>query len=184
MKGLTLQSGIRTPSRRGLYAVAAVAISLTAIAPRSQAQTFVGGHIGFVLPLVTRVDGVTSNLSDNFSMGFPVGITVKGRGRMAFDMELVPSVQNDPRVVSLTVHPGLVWGVGHGFAMGGRAAFDINSSQLGFTPLLNKSWPIRTEGSFFKAYFMEAVLPVRFNRPVGGPNTDPVTFGMHFGLGF
>jgi len=147
------------------------------------AQT-IGGHFGFVLPLVTRVGGQTTNLGDNFSIGFPVGITVKGRGRMAFDMELVPSVQNNPRVVSLTVHPGAVWGVGHGFAVGGRAAFDINSSQLGFTPLVNKSWPIKTEGGFFKAYFVEAVLPVRFNRPVGSPNTNPVTFGMHFGLGF
>jgi hypothetical protein len=36
----------------------------------------------------------------------------------------------------------------------------------------------------FKAYFVEAVLPVRFSRPVGGPMTDPVTFGLHFGLGF
>jgi hypothetical protein len=109
MKALMLPNGIWTLSRRGLCAVAAVAILVAAVVPEAQAQTFVGGHIGFVLPLVTRVDGVTSNLSDNFSMGFPVGITVKGRGRMAFDMELVPSAQNDPRVVSLTVHPGLVW---------------------------------------------------------------------------
>ena len=60
----------------------------------------------------------------------------------------------------------------------------MNSSQLGFTPLVNKSWPIKREKSYFKAYSAEAVLPVRFNRPVGGPNTNPVTFGMHFGLGF
>jgi hypothetical protein len=50
-------------------------------------------------------------------------------------------------------------------------------------PLVNKSWPIKTEGGFFKAYLVEAVLPVGFNRPFGGPNTDPVTFGIHFGLG-
>jgi len=101
---------------------------------------------------------------------------------MAFDLELVPSVQNSPRKVSLTVHPGVVWGVGHGFGM--RAAFDINSSQLGFTPLLNKSWRFGDEKGFFKSYFVEADLPVRFNRPVAGPDTNPVTFAMHFGLGF
>jgi hypothetical protein len=49
---------------------------------------------------------------------------------------------------------------------------------------VNKSWPIRTEGGFFKTYFVEADLPVRFNRPVGGPNTNPVIFAAHFGLGF
>ena len=144
-----------------------------------------GGHIGFVLPLVTRAAGQTTNLGDNFSIGFAVGITIKGRGRMAFDMELVSAIHNSPRAVTLTVHPGVVWGVGHGFGVGTRAAFDINSSQFGFTPLLSKAWPIRSEnGGFFKTYFAEADLPVRFNRPTGGPSTDPVTFAAHFGLGF
>ena len=69
------------------------------------AQT-VGGHVGFVLPLVTRAGGQTTNLGDGFSIGFPMGITVKGAGRMAFDLELVPSVKNTPRSVALTVHPG------------------------------------------------------------------------------
>jgi hypothetical protein len=78
------------------------------------AQTAVGGHIGFVLPLVTRVAGQTTNLGDGFSIGFPMGITVKGAGRMAFDLELVPAVKNTPRAVTLTVHPGVVWGIGHG----------------------------------------------------------------------
>jgi hypothetical protein len=103
---------------------------------------------------------------------------------MAFDMEFVSAVQDSPRDVSLTVHPGFLWNVGHGFAPGIRAAFVVNSPEYGFTPLLNKSWPIKSKGSFFKAYFVEADLPVRFNRPVGGPDTDPVTFAMHFGLGF
>ena len=160
------------------------ALSMVVLVGSAAAQTAVGGHIGFVLPLVTRAAGQTTNLGDGFSIGFPMGITVKGAGRMAFDLELVPAVKNTPRAVTLTVHPGVVWGIGHGFAVGGRAAFDVNSSQLGFTPLVNKSWPIRSEGSFFKVYFAEAVLPVRFNRPLGGPDTNPVTFGMHFGVGF
>jgi hypothetical protein len=152
----------------------------------ASAQDSLGGHIGFVLPLVTNAGGQTTTLGDNFSIGFPIGITVKGKGRTAFDMEFVPSIQDSPRQVSLTVHPGLVWGVGHGFAVGARAAFDVNSPQFGFTPLVNKSWPIRSENGFFKSYFAEADLPVRFSRP-SDPNaiaTNPVTFGIHFGLGF
>ncbi len=159
-------------------------ICLAATVPPAAGQTAIGGHIGFVLPLVTHVAGQTTNLADNFSIGFPMGITLKGAGRMAYDLELVPSVQNNPRLVSLTVHPGVIWGVGHGFSAGMRAAFDVNSSQVGFTPLVNKSWRIRSENSFLKAYFVEAVLPVRFNRPPGGPATNPVTFAAHFGVGF
>jgi hypothetical protein len=151
---------------------------------QGRAQNSLGGHIGFVLPLVTRSAGETTTLADNFTIAFPVGITFKGPGRMVYDLELVSSVQNSPRKVSLTVHPGVVWSVGHGFGAGVRAAFDVNSSQLGFTPLLNKSWRFHNETGFFKAYFVEADLPVRFNRPIGGPDTNPVTFAMHFGLGF
>jgi hypothetical protein len=97
-------------------------------------------------------------------------------------MEFVPVVQNSPRQVSLTLHPGVLYGIGHGFTLGMRAAFVASSSQFGFTPLVNKSWPI--EGSFFKAYFVEADLPVRFDRPQGLPGSNAVTFAMHFGVGF
>jgi hypothetical protein len=48
------------------------------------AQTSVGGHIGFVLPLVTHAGGNTTNIADSFSIGFPLGITFKGQGRMAY----------------------------------------------------------------------------------------------------
>jgi hypothetical protein len=159
-----------------------VALLLISSVPTAEAQTNLGGHIGFVLPLVTHAAGTTTNIADHFSIGFPLGVTFKGRGRMAYDLELVPGVQGTPRLTNLTVHPGLVWGVGHDFGVGIRAAFDVNSPQWGFTPLVNHSWPI--ENSFFKAYFAEAVLPIRFNRPTNGPAMTPVTFGLHFGLGF
>lgn len=184
MRVSMLQKNITWIFSRQRLGALAVVMSLASAVPMAEAQANMGGHIGFVLPLVTRAEGQTTNLGDNFSIGFPVGITIKGRGRMAFDMELVSSIQNSPRTVTLTVHPGVVWGVGHGFGVGARAAFDVNSSQFGFTPLLNKSWPIGSENGFFKTYFAEADLPVRFNRPTGGPNTNPVTFAAHFGLGF
>jgi hypothetical protein len=184
MQALNIQKSMWRLSRQGRWALGIVVMSLAGVVSMAQAQESVGGHVGFVLPLVTRAAGQTTNLGDNFSIGFPVGITIKGRSRMAFDMELVSSIHNSPRAVTLTVHPGVVWGVGHGFAVGTRAAFDINSSQVGFTPLVSKGWPIKSENGFFKTYFVEADLPVRFNRPPGGPDTNPVTFAAHFGLGF
>jgi hypothetical protein len=157
---------------------------LAGAAPMAAAQENVGGHIGFVIPWVTHANGQTTSIADNFSIGFPIGVTLKGKGRMALDLEFVPTIQDRPRQVSLLVHPGVLYGLGHGFTAGMRAAFDVNSSQFGFTPLLNKSWPIKNHNGFFKAYFVEAVLPVRFNRPTGGPSSNPVTFATHFGLGF
>lgn len=160
-----------------------LAATFGTVAPSAAGQTSVGGHIGFVLPLVTQSGGTTTTIADGFSIGFPTGITLKGPGRLAFDLEFVPSIQKSPRAVSLTVHPGLVEAVGHGFAVGVRAAFVVDSSTYGFTPLVNKGWPI-TKPGLFKAYFVEADLPVRFDRPTGGPATTPVTFAMHFGVGF
>ena len=156
-------------------------------APQAQAKKgpTLGGHIGFVLPLVTHSGGQTTSLGDQFAVGFPVGITVKGSGRTAFDLEFVPQYNaTGQRLTTLTVHPGLIYSLGHGFAVGGRLAFVVDNPTWGFTPLVNHSWPIKRDHSFFKAYFLEGDLPVRFNRPVGGPMTNAVTFAMHFGVAF
>ena len=169
------------------YKIALTVLAATfGIVSMAQAEDHIGGHIGFVLPLYTHDGGRNINdLSSQFSIGFPVGITVKGSGRTAFDLELVPAIHTArPRDTSLTVHPGVVWSVGHGWGAGVRAAFDVNSSSWGFTPLVNHSWPLRKEQGFFKAWFIEGVLPVRFQRPVGGPMIDPVTAGVHLGLAF
>jgi hypothetical protein len=156
--------------------------------PQAQAQKgpTLGGHIGFVLPLVTDSSGNVTNLADAPAVGFPVGITVKGSGPLAFDLEFVPQINTTgTRQTTLTVHPGLIYGLGHGWAAGGRLAFDVNDPSWGFTPLINKSFPIKhRNGGLLKAYFVEADLPVRFSRPVGAPATNAVTFAMHFGVAF
>jgi hypothetical protein len=158
------------------------------VAAQTQAQKgpTLGGHIGVLFPLVTHSGGQTiNNLADQLAVGFPVGITVKGSGRTAFDLEFVPQYNSTgPRLTTLTIHPGLIYSLGHGYAVGLRAAFVVDNSTVGFTPLVNKSWPIKRNNSLFKAYFVEADLPVRFNRPVGAPPTNAVTFGMHFGVSF
>jgi hypothetical protein len=150
----------------------------------AQAQITVGGHVGFVLPWVTHGGGQTTTISDNFQIGFPLGVTFHGTGRMSLDLEMVPSFSDSPRAVTLTVDPGVIWSISHGYSAGLRAAFDVNSSQVGFIPLLNKSWKFKDQKGFFKAYFVEADLPVKFNRPTGLPATNSVTFATHFGLGF
>jgi hypothetical protein len=157
--------------------------------PQAQAEAkkgpTLGGHIGFVLPLVTHSGGQTTSLGDQPAVGFPIGITVKGSGRTAFDFEFIPQYNaTGQRLTTLTLHPGLIYSLGHGYAVGLRAAFVVDNPTVGFTPLVNKSWPIKHNNSLFKAYFVEADLPVRFNRPVGAPATNAVTFAMHFGVAF
>jgi hypothetical protein len=157
-------------------------------APQAQAQKgpTLGGHIGFVLPLVTHSGGQTTSLADAPAVGFPVGITIKGSGPMAFDLEFVPQYNaTGTRQNTLTIHPGLIYGLGHGWAVGLRAAFVVDQPTVGFTPLVNKSFPIKhRNGGLLKAYFVEADLPVRFSRPVGAPATNAVTFATHFGVSF
>ena len=176
--------------RRAWIVLAVLAATLASKMSLAQAQEqkgpTLGGHIGFVIPMVTHSGGQTiNNLTEQFAVGFPVGITVKGSGRTAFDLELVPQINTTgTRITTLTVHPGLIYSLGHGWAAGGRLAFDVNDPSWGFTPLVNHSWPIKHKNGLFKAYFVEADLPVRFSRPVGAPATNPVTFAMHFGVAF
>src|ERR1700680_4165315 len=97
--------------RKAWIALAVLATTLAGRAALAQTQDgiTIGGHIGFVLPLVTHAGGQTINdTADQFSIGFPVGVTFKGSGRMAFDLELVPFINTaPPRQPTLSVHPGL-----------------------------------------------------------------------------
>ena len=91
--------------------VVAVLVIAGWAAPSAQAQVTVGGHVGFVIPWVTHSGGQTTNIGDNFQIGFPLGVTFHGPGRMNLDLEMVPSFSDSPRSVTLTVDPGLVWGL-------------------------------------------------------------------------
>ena len=158
-------------------------LAITGQPPLAYAQDkSLGGHVGLGFPLVTDTGGHVTTLGDFFQMSLPVGITVRGSGRMYFDLEFVPLVVDKPRHVNLTVNPGILWKLGHGFAAGSRIGFDVNSSQFGITPLIIKSWPI--EHSYFNSYFVESDFVTRFNRPATGSPTNPFTFNMVFGVAF
>ena len=134
-----------------------------------------------VLPLVTRANGDTTTISDDFVLGFPMGITVRKSDTLAFDLELVPGVQNDPLHVDLTVHPGVVVGVGDGWGAGVRLAFDVNKPSWGFTPILNHGLlKVGTDSTLFG----ELVLPIRFQSTGPGNTSTAIGFGVHVGIGF
>src|SRR6185436_19737332 len=151
-----------------------------AIPGRAAAQNRVGGHFGAVFPLVTHGDGETVTIGDDFKVGFPMGVTVKTSDKWAFDLELVPVIQNDPLFVTLTVHPGIIRGLSHGYAAGLRMAFDVEAASWGFTPLVNKGFPVKG-----KPYtlFVEGVAPIRFQSD-GVETHTSIGLAVHVGMGF
>jgi hypothetical protein len=165
---------VRTLETAGL-----AVLSLAFAAPPAAAENRLGGHFGAVFPLVTRANDDTTTLSDDFQVGFPMGITVKTSDKFAFDLELVPGINNDPLRVPLTVHPGALWGLGGNYTLGLRMAFDINGASWGFTPLLNKGFPMGGH-----TLFVEAVAPIRFQEDFAGESQTALTFGIHVGVGF
>ena len=164
--------------------IAALALVATVAGPAvsgASAQNRLGGHIGFVLPLTTHADGKTTTIGDDFVIGFPMGITVRKSDTFAFDLELVPAVQNDPLHVGLTVHPGVVCGLGNGWGAGVRLAFDVNEPSWGFTPILNHGL-LKMRGD--STLFGEVVVPIRFQSVRRGDTTTSVGLGVHIGIGF
>jgi hypothetical protein len=146
----------------------------------ARAENQLGGHFGAVIPIVTHAHGETTDIGDDFKIGFPMGITVKKNDRWAFDLELVPVLDFDedgPIGVPLTVHPGVLRNLGGSWTLGLRMAFDIGGASWGFTPLLNR-------GLGGSGYFVEAVVPIRFQDDEFGEGSTAVGFGVHLGVGF
>lgn len=154
-------------------------LCLAVLPAPSVAQERVGGHFGVVIPLSTRADGVTTTVGDDFVVGFPTGISIR-TGRLSFDLELVPVIQNEPLHVDLTVHPGVILGLANRFSAGMRMAFDVNRPSWGFTPLLNRSFPLVGDTTTF----VELVVPVRFQIDPAGSRFTSIGVGVHAGVGF
>ncbi|MBI3049720.1 MAG: hypothetical protein HYY76_15555 [Acidobacteria bacterium] len=162
------------------YRTAAIAVLATLVAASTSAQERVGGHFGAVIPLVTRANGTTTTVADDFVIGFPTGITIRTSPRWAFDLELVPSIQNEPLHVDLTVHPGVIASIAGGFGAGLRMAFDVRRPSWGFTPIFNRGFPLGAGTSLFG----ELVVPIRFQIDPFGERFTSVGLGVHAGIGF
>lgn len=144
-----------------------------------------GYHIGIVQPLISIQEGEVTNLLDYdvYSVGFPIGISLATPGKAIIDMEVVPFVAAALELrqnyeVHLLYHPGILYPLGSGFTLGLRLAFESGKGQFGFTPLINKSFPITKNTKIF----FEIVAPGRF-----GPNEKAAytqILGIHTGVAF
>jgi len=162
---------------------AALALALLGLGAQPvRADDKLGAHFGAVFPIITHAHGDTTNIGDDFKIGFPMGITVKPGGKWAFDLELVPVLDfndNGPIGVPLTVHPGVLRDLGGSWTFGLRMAFDIGGASWGFTPLLNRGF---SKGDH--AYFVELVAPIRFQDDAAGKSSTAIGLGVHLGVGF
>lgn len=95
------------------------------------------GHAGVVGPLAVFQGGDTTTLAERFTIGIPVGIGVKIRPQLTFDMELVLLISDSKN--SLLVDPGVIWNFSGTWSAGLRFAVNTESEAWGFTPLLNRS---------------------------------------------
>jgi len=137
----------------------------------AQAPPRLGGHFGVVFPIVTRSDGRTITIADDFAVGFPMGITIRNSSPFAFDFEFIPTINRSPRQdVTLTVHPGVIYSFEKNYGVGIRAAFDVGADAYGFTPLVQRSWKIKGDPSFSS----KRISRYAFDRNLTGAEQSPL----------
>ncbi|MBK9981679.1 MAG: hypothetical protein IPP15_04525 [Saprospiraceae bacterium] len=153
--------------------------------PEPAISKLAGYHVGVVQIFFAINKGQTTFFDESkfYAIGFPAGITFNTAGKTKFDLEFVPFIKPHvntdlPYQVHLLFHPGVLFPLQDGWTFGLRLAFEIGEGQFGFTPLLNKSFKLGEQSSFF----VELVAPGRF----GSEKTSGYTqlAGLHLGFGF
>ncbi|WP_276485549.1 hypothetical protein [Paraflavitalea pollutisoli] len=137
-------------------------------------------YVGILHPLVTvsRAQEPHYNFDGAYVVGMPTGINIWKSARIGFSMEFVPLIRANggtSKMNNFLFHPGALFGLGKGFTLATRAAFET-SGRYGFTPVLNK---IVKKGAG-SSVFVAVPVPVRFG------NDQPVscTLGFQFGIIF
>jgi len=140
-----------------------------------------GGHVGVVIPIVTRGNGITTTIADDFIIGFPFALVVKTDSPVAFDFEFVPTI-NTPsnQDFRFLIHPGIVYAFNKKYLVGVRGAYEIGTGNYGFTPIAQRSFKLTKK----TRYFIEADVPVRWARRPDRSRFASIQFAIHAGISF
>ncbi|WP_207515417.1 hypothetical protein [Longitalea luteola] len=137
------------------------------------------GYVGILHPLVTySKEEPHYNFDGAYTVGMPTGINIWKSAKIGFSMEFVPLIRatnGTSKMNNFLFHPGALFGLGRGFTLATRAAFET-SGRYGFTPVLNKIVKKGQSSSFFIA----VPVPVRFGNDL--PTTAAI--GFQFGMIF
>lgn len=139
----------------------------------------IAGYCGIMHPIVTFSSGRTeTNFSHHYIVSMPVGINIWKSQKIGFSAEFVPTIRAEngtSKMSNFTFHPGVLIGLGNGFTLAGRAAFET-SGRYGLTPVISKTI-IKGRSS---SYFVAVPLPLRF----GNDKPASFTIGFQFGISF
>ncbi|MBO0951555.1 hypothetical protein [Fibrella forsythiae] len=134
---------------------------------------------GILHPIVTfSQDAPVVNFKNFYQVGFPVGVNIWKTANIGYSLEIVPFIRSEAgvsRVNNVLFHPGVLVGLGKGFTLANRLAFETGG-RYGVTPVLNKTF--RRPGPV--NYFLAVPIPVRF----GNDRPATITLGFQFGLAF
>jgi hypothetical protein len=134
---------------------------------------------GVLHPIITfSQDAPVVNFKTYYQVGFPVGVNVWKTAKLGYSLEIVPFIRaeaGNSRMNNVLFHPGLLLGLGKGFTLASRLAFET-AGRYGLTPVLNKV----VKRNEHTNYFVALPIPVRF----GNDRPASVTFGFQFGIAF
>ena len=137
------------------------------------------GFVAIIHPLITFTsDETTTNFSDYYIVGMPIGINIWKNKKIGFSFELVPYIKSDNEISktnNLLIHPGILVKLNHGYTFAGRVAFET-SGRYGFTPVISKV--IKKYDDY--AYYISVPSPVRF----GNDKPSSIGLGFQFGISF
>lgn len=158
-----------------------VCVSCTANAQQAAPNGYpkITGYVGLLHPIVTfGSDKPHYNFDGAYAVGLPTGINLWKSQRIGFSMEFVPTIRasgGTSKMSNFCFHPGVLFGLGKGWTVAARAAFET-SGRYGFTPVLNKVVIKGKHASMFAA----VPVPARF----GNDQLPTLTIGFQFGIAF
>lgn len=139
----------------------------------------VTGYLGILHPIITFTNTqTTTNFNNHYTVGLPTGINIIKSDKIGFSLEFVPLIKIENGVSKMNnflFHPGVLFPVGKGFTLVGRAAFET-SGRFGVTPVINKVVK-KNENS---KYYIALPMPLRF----GNDKPTSFTLGFQFGIAF
>ncbi|NID13150.1 hypothetical protein [Fibrivirga algicola] len=189
---LTYYSTINQPSFSRIARLVTISLFLTLITCKAQAQQPPPAHEyprvvlyqGILHPIVTfSQEAPVVNFKSFYQVGFPVGVNIWKTAKIGYSLEVVPFIRSEAgisRVNNVLFHPGVLVGLGNGFTLANRLAFET-AGRYGVTPVFNKTF--RRPGPTKRGpvnYFLAIPLPVRF----GNDRPTSVTVGFQFGVAF
>lgn len=136
-------------------------------------------YVGILHPIVTLGKHEPHyNFDGAYVVGMPTGINIWKSPKIGFSVEFVPLIRASAgasKMNNFLFHPGVLFGLGNGFTLATRAAFET-SGRYGVTPVLNK---VVLKGRNC-SYFVAVPLPARF----GNEQPASLTAGFQFGISF